>query len=77
MNVAYTLNYRDRHFDSEIGRWTSKDLIRFSAGDTNLYGYVFQDPVNLVDPSGLITAHQVYGGLGVATYQWCPEMHRN
>ncbi|MDO9181874.1 MAG: RHS repeat-associated core domain-containing protein, partial [Bacteriovorax sp.] len=42
-----------RDFDSEIGRWTSKDVIRFDAGDTNLYGYVLTDPVNFVDPSGL------------------------
>ncbi|MDO9183628.1 MAG: RHS repeat-associated core domain-containing protein, partial [Bacteriovorax sp.] len=43
-----------RDFDSEIGRWNSKDVIRFSAGDSNLYGYTFSDPVNFVDPSGLI-----------------------
>lgn len=30
----------------------SKDPIRFNGGDTNLYGYVLQDPVNLIDPKG-------------------------
>ncbi len=30
----------------------SKDPILFEGGDTNLYGYVLQDPVNLVDPDG-------------------------
>ena len=30
----------------------SKDPILFAGGDTNLYGYVFNDPVNLIDPSG-------------------------
>lgn len=25
-------------YDPEIGRWLSKDPIRFAAGDTNLYG---------------------------------------
>jgi RHS repeat-associated protein len=42
-----------RDYDPEVGRWTSRDPIGFSAGDSNLYGYVFQDPVNFVDPSGL------------------------
>ncbi len=31
----------------------SKDPILFAGGDTNLYGYVLQDPINLIDPSGL------------------------
>ncbi|MDP3980321.1 MAG: RHS repeat-associated core domain-containing protein, partial [Chlamydiota bacterium] len=41
-----------RDYDPEIGRWTSKDPILFNGGDTNLYGYVLGDPVNLVDPTG-------------------------
>lgn len=41
-----------RDYDPETGRWTSKDPILFDGGDTNLYGYVFQDPVNFIDPSG-------------------------
>jgi RHS repeat-associated protein len=41
-----------RDYDPLTGRWTNKDPIRFSGGDTNLYGYVTQDPVNFVDPSG-------------------------
>lgn len=36
-----------------MGRWTSKDPILFGGGDTNLFGYVANDPVNWVDPSGL------------------------
>jgi RHS repeat-associated protein len=42
-----------RDYDAEIGRWTSKDPIRFAGGDNNLYGYVFNDPINLVDFDGL------------------------
>lgn len=41
-----------RDYDPETGRWTSKDPIGFDGGDTNLYGYVINDPVNLVDPEG-------------------------
>jgi RHS repeat-associated protein len=42
-----------RDYDPETGRWTSKDPAGFSGGDTNLYGYVLTDPVNLIDPEGL------------------------
>jgi RHS repeat-associated protein len=42
-----------RDYDAETGRWTAKDPIGFAGGDTNLYGYVINDPVNLADPSGL------------------------
>ena len=42
-----------REYDPFTGRWTAKDPIGFDGGDTNLYGYVLNDPVNLVDPWGL------------------------
>jgi len=41
-----------RDYNPEVGRWTTKDPIRFEGGDGNLYGYVLNDPVNLVDPDG-------------------------
>jgi len=41
-----------RDYDAVTGRWTSKDLIRFAGGDSNIYGYVFSDPVNFIDPNG-------------------------
>jgi RHS repeat-associated protein len=41
-----------RDYDPRIGRWMSKDPVRFNGGDTNLYGYVLQDPINLIDPKG-------------------------
>ncbi|MFZ5564795.1 MAG: RHS repeat domain-containing protein, partial [Thermodesulfobacteriota bacterium] len=43
--------YRD--YDPDTGRWTAKDPIGFAGGDSDLYGYVLCDPVNLVDPWGL------------------------
>jgi len=41
-----------RDYDAETGRWATKDPIGFNGGDTNLYGYVLNDPVNFVDPYG-------------------------
>ncbi len=49
------IRYGARDYDPSIGRWTVKDPIAFAGGDENLYAYVFGDPVNLVDPSGLDT----------------------
>jgi RHS repeat-associated protein len=43
--------YRD--YDPEVGRWTAKDPIGFAGGDTDLYGYVLNNPINAVDPLGL------------------------
>ncbi|AFY00973.1 hypothetical protein Bdt_1274 [Bdellovibrio bacteriovorus str. Tiberius] len=42
-----------RDYDPETGRWTSKDPILFNGGDVNLFGYVFNDPVNFIDSNGL------------------------
>ncbi len=50
-----------RDYDAETGRWTAKDPIRFDAEDTNLYGYVFNDPVNGIDPEGLATLINLIG----------------
>ena len=44
-----------RDYDPETGRWTSKDPILFAGKDPNLYGYVFNDPVNFTDSTGLLT----------------------
>lgn len=44
-----------RDYDPETGRWTIKDPIGFKGGDTNHYAYVGNDPVNAVDPLGLMT----------------------
>jgi RHS repeat-associated protein len=48
------LRFGARDYDPTLGRWTAKDPLRFAGGDTNLFGYVIQDPVNLADPEGLI-----------------------
>lgn len=42
-----------REYDAHVGRWTSKDPILFGGGDSNLFAYTLNDPVNRLDPSGL------------------------
>jgi len=54
--------YRD--YDPDTGRWTAKDPILFKGGDTDLYGYVQNDPVNQVDPRGLLTVAIGIAGTG-------------
>src|SRR5690606_8633872 len=51
-----------RDYDASIGRWLSKDPILFGGGDTNLYGYVMQDPINWIDPSGEVLIAPIIGG---------------
>ncbi len=44
--------YRARYYDQSTGRFLSEDPIGLEARDQNLYRYVFNNPVNSVDPSG-------------------------
>jgi RHS repeat-associated protein len=41
-----------RDYDATTGRWTAKDASSFVSGDGNLYRYVRNDPVNLMDADG-------------------------
>ena len=52
-DTTQLVKFGARDYDPEVGRWTSRDPILFGGGDTNLYGYVFNDPVNFIDDNGL------------------------
>jgi RHS repeat-associated protein len=61
------IRFGARDYDPALGRWTAKDPIRFAGGDSNLYAYVFSDPVNYIDPEGLLSGGEAGGGgIGVA-----------
>jgi RHS repeat-associated protein len=58
-----------RDYDPRVGRWTAKDPILFAGGDTNLYVYVVNDPINLLDPLGtdwIDTTAGISAGIGDA-----------
>jgi len=59
------LRFERRDYDPETGRWTTKDPIFFHGGDTNLYAYVANDPVNHIDPTGLFLAGGLEEGVGL------------
>jgi hypothetical protein len=44
--------YRSRYYDPLVGRFISEDRIGFAGGDTNLYRYVRNRPLNFSDPFG-------------------------
>jgi RHS repeat-associated protein len=58
--------YRD--YAPDLGRWTSKDPILFDNGDSDLYGYCINNPVNLFDPWGLSWRSAVLGATSVALH---------
>jgi RHS repeat-associated protein len=42
-----------RDYDPTLGRWSTKDPALFRGLDYNLYSYVWDDPLDNLDPSGL------------------------
>jgi RHS repeat-associated protein len=53
-----------RDYDASLGRWTAPDPAFAGGGDTNLYRYINDDPVNLRDPSGRFLPILAAAGVG-------------
>ena len=49
---------RARSYSPDLARFLSQDPLGFGGGDWNLFRYVANNPVNLLDPSGLATCEQ-------------------
>jgi RHS repeat-associated protein len=47
------IKFGSRDYDPDIGRWTARNPIFFAGGDTDIHGYVLNDPINSIDPLGL------------------------
>jgi RHS repeat-associated protein len=47
-------NYRHRYYNQSDGRFISEDPLRFGGG-ADFYAYVRNNPINLSDPSGLVS----------------------
>lgn len=69
-----------REYSAEVGRWWSKDPIRFRGDGPNLYAYVENDPVNEVDPEGLHRFDKWfgYGGKAYRKFRrWVHDLKKN
>ncbi|WP_186775210.1 RHS repeat-associated core domain-containing protein, partial [Allorhodopirellula solitaria] len=44
--------FRNRWYDAQLGRFSSRDPIGFGGGDFNIYRYVFNQPTSRLDPTG-------------------------
>ena len=70
--------YRARYYDAQIGRFISEDPLGLAGGDPNFYSYVRNNPVNLVDPSGLLTPWDLLdiASFGMSLYDFakCPSL---
>jgi RHS repeat-associated protein len=69
------VRFGTRDYDASVGRWTSKDPIRFGGG-RNLYGYVVNDPIDRFDPFGqgpseVLTCVLACSAAASPTYEAC------
>jgi RHS repeat-associated protein len=60
--------YRARYYQPRMQRFIAEDPIEFAGGDANLYGYVFNNPIANIDPSGQIGVAGFIVGLSIDAF---------
>jgi RHS repeat-associated protein len=55
-----------RDYDAGTGRFTTRDPLGVASGDTNLYVYAADDPINLTDPDGRVVPVVAAGAAAAA-----------
>ncbi|GEM_PF-7072779 len=70
INLQYN---RARYYDAGTGRWISQDPRGFDAGDSNLFRYVHNTPLQGTDPSGQIVI--IIHGIRDDGTGWVPEVY--
>ncbi|HJW94096.1 MAG TPA: RHS repeat-associated core domain-containing protein, partial [Thermoanaerobaculia bacterium] len=51
---THLVHFGARDYDPSLGRFLTRDPIGFAGGQANVYDYATNDPVNFIDPSGLM-----------------------
>jgi len=70
---------RARYYDPQTGRFFARDPLGFAGGDSNLYRYAFNRPIDFIDPSGTrISCYGLSSYLGIilagsASYLKCSD----
>ena len=53
--------YRARYYSPNLQRFLAEDPLRFAANSANFYELAYDNPTNLIDPSGLQPINSFYG----------------
>jgi len=64
---THLVHFGAREYAPSLGRFLTRDPIGFAGGQSNVYDYAANDPVNFIDPSGLMPGDES-GGVSQAFY---------
>src|SRR5262249_38480888 len=62
----FLLGSGTRYYDSVTAKFLSHDPLDFLGGDVNLYRYVNNRPLVIIDPSGMMRIRPLFGNLNLS-----------